>query len=211
MSKNPTTFNSGNKFVEHVLPEPTEGPVPELKKVSSRLTDQITKLRAEQDQAKATVSAASQQVVDMAIAGKSAKAIGDVLAEAANARFNIATIDEQLNFVRKASLSISSQLTSLKKSDPEWKQYLADRQRWRRIYDDAMHVIQDRHLANEIQPVSVSGELQQKAAKLEAQRLNTERWQESFEDLADDMLFKFKRENQEPAEDGTTKRRLRRG
>jgi hypothetical protein len=30
-----------------------------------------------------------------------------------------------------------------------------------------------------------------------------------MEDLADEMIFKFERENQEPSEDGTTKRRLR--
>ena len=51
-----------SKFVEHVLPEPTEGPVPALKKSANRLTDQATKLRAERDQAQATVSAATQQV-----------------------------------------------------------------------------------------------------------------------------------------------------
>ena len=56
MTKN-LTFNNGKKFVEHVLPEPTEGPVPALQKSANRLTDQATKLRAERDQAQATVSA----------------------------------------------------------------------------------------------------------------------------------------------------------
>ena len=45
----------------------------------------------------------------MAIAGKSAKAIGDVLAEAAHARFNIATLNEQLDIVRKADSILSRQ------------------------------------------------------------------------------------------------------
>jgi hypothetical protein len=35
------------------------------------------------------------------------------------------------------------------------------------------------------------------------------RWQKSMEDLADEMLFKFERENEPVIEDGTTKRRLR--
>ena len=209
MSKN-LTFNSGIQFVEHVLPEPTEGAVPALKQSSRRLTDQATKLRAECDQAQATVSAATQQVADMAIAGKSAKAFGDVLAEAAHARFNIATLNEQLDIVRKADSILSRQLSTLKKSDPEWKQYLADCQHWRRRYDDALRAIQREYTANEIQPVSVQGWEQQKAAKLEAQRLNTERWQESFQDFADEMIFKFERETQEPSEDGTTKRLSRR-
>ena len=80
--KNPMTFNSGNQFVAHVLPEPTEGAVPTLKKGINRLNDQRTALKAERDQAQATVSAATQQVADMAIKGKSAKAINEVLAEA---------------------------------------------------------------------------------------------------------------------------------
>ena len=108
MSKNPTTFTCGNKFVEHVLPEPTEGAVPELKKASKRLRDQSTALRAEQDQTKATVKSATKKVADMAIAGKGAKAIGDVLADAAAARFNIATIEEQINIVSKAGSIIGS-------------------------------------------------------------------------------------------------------
>ena len=62
----------------------------------------------------------------MAIAGKSGKAIGDVLAEAGHARALIATLDEQLDIVRKADSIISRKLSSLKASDPEWQQYLAD-------------------------------------------------------------------------------------
>ncbi len=54
----------------------------------------------------------------MAIAGKSGKAIGDVLAEAGHARFNIATLDEQLDIVSKAGSILSRQLSTLKASDP---------------------------------------------------------------------------------------------
>ena len=203
------TFNSGNQFVAHVLPEPTEGPVPALNQSSRRLRDQSTALRAEQDQAKATVSAATQQIADMAVAGKSGKAIGDVLAEAAHARFNIATLDEQLDIVRKAGSILSRKLSSLKKSDPEWQQYLADCQHWRRRYDDGRRAIQKQHCDNAVNPVHVQGWEQQRLAKLEAERINSERWKEYSQDFADEMIFKFERENEEPAEDGTTKRRLR--
>ena len=139
----------------------------------------------------------------------SAKAIGDVLAEAAHARFNIATLDEQLDIVRKAGSILSRKLSSLKKSDPEWQQYLADCQRWRRIFDDGLHVIQKQHRDKAINPVSVQGWERQRVAKLEAERLNAERWQEWSADPADEMIFKFERENEEPAEDGTKRRRLR--
>ena len=202
MSKN-LTFNNGSKFVEHVLPEPTEGPVPALQKSANRLTDQATKLRAECDQAQATVSAATQQVADMAIAGKSAKAIGDVLAEAAHARFNIATLNEQLEIVKKAASILSRQLSTLKASDPEWKQHLADCQHWRRLYDDGLRAIQKQHRDNAVNPVHVQGWEQQRLAKLEAERINSERWQEYSQDFADEMIFKFERENQEPSDDGT--------
>ena len=205
----PLTFNSGSKFVEHVLPEPTEGAVPTLKKGSSRLKDQTTALKAERDQAQATVSAATQQVADMAVAGKSAKAINEVLAEAAHARFNIATIDEQLDIVSKASSLISSQLFHVMRDDADWQQYLATCNKWRQIFRDALIAVQREHLATEIQPAHVTGHEQQKAARVEAVRANLERWRESMEDLADEMIFKFERENQEPSEDGTTKRRLR--
>ena len=209
MTKN-LTFNNGKKFVEHVLPEPTEGPVAEHKKAIKRLTDQSTALRAEQDQAKATVSAATQQIADMAVAGKSGKAIGDVLAEAGHARALIATLDEQLDIVSKADSIISRQLFNLQRSDQEWQQYLSDCNRWRRIYDDALHAIQREHLANEIQPVNASGDMKKKEAKIEADRLNSERWQEWSADLADEMIFKFERENEEPSDDGTKRRRLSR-
>ena len=52
--------------------------------------------------------------------------------------------------------------------------------------------------------------MKKKEAKLEADRLNSERWQEWSADLADEMIFKFERENEEPAEDGTKRRRLSR-
>ena len=110
MSKN-LTFNSGNKFVEHVLPEPTEGQCQHSEERQAASRDQSTKLRAERDQAQATVSAATQQVADMAVAGKSGKAIGDVLAEAAHARFNIATLNEQLD-IRAARPTASSAANS---------------------------------------------------------------------------------------------------
>ena len=139
----------------------------------------------------------------------SAKAIGDVLAEAAHARFNIATLDEQLDIVRKAGSILSRKLSSLKKSDPEWQQYLADCQHWRRRYDDGRRAIQKQHRDNAVNPVHVQGWEQQRLAKLEAERINSERWKEYSQDFADEMIFKFERENEEPAEDGTTKRRLR--
>ena len=204
------TFNSGNQFVAHVLPEPTEGPVPALKQSSRRLTDQSTALRAEQDQAKATVSAATQQIADMAVAGKSGKAIGDVLAEAGHARALIATLDEQLDIVSKADSILSRKLFNLKSSDPEWKQYLSDCNLWRRAYNDALRVIRKQHSDNAIQPANASGDMKKKEAKLEADRLNLERWQEWSADLADEMIFKFERENEEPAEDSTKRRRLSR-
>ena len=206
----PITFTSGSKFVEHVLPEPTEGAVPELKKASKRLRDQSTALRAEQDQAEATVKSATKKVADMAIAGKSAKAIGDVLAEAAAARFNIATIEEQINIVRKSGTIISNQLFHVQRDDADWKNYLATCDRWRRAYNEARQALQRQHIETAAQPANVSGYEQQKAARLEADRLNAERWQESIEDLTDEMIFKFERDNQKPSEDGTTKRRLRR-
>lgn len=106
----PLTFNSGNQFVAHVLPEPTEGAVPTLKKAERRLMDQRTTLRAERDQAEATVSSATQKIADMAAAGKSAKAIGDVLADASHARTLIALIDEQLDIASKARTLIGKQL-----------------------------------------------------------------------------------------------------
>ena len=52
--------------------------------------------------------------------------------------------------------------------------------------------------------------MKKKEAKLEADRLNLERWQEWSADLADEMIFKFERENEEPSEDGTKRRRLSR-
>ena len=64
-------------------------------------------------------------------------------------------------------------------------------------------------MENPIQPANASGDLKKKEANLEAERLNAERWQEWAADLADEMLFKFERENEEPAEDGTKRRRLR--
>ena len=205
------TFNSGNQFVAHVLPEPTDGPVAEHKKAIKRLRDQATKIKAERDQADATLKSATRQVAEMAAAGKSAKAISDVLAEAAHARFNIATIDEQLEIVSKARCIIGSYgaTNDALKADPVWQQYLADCKRWRRLYDDGLHAIQKQHRDNAVNPVQVQGWEQQRLAKLEAERINTERWQEYSTDFADEMNFKFKRENQEPAEDGTTKRRLR--
>ena len=131
------TFNSGNQFVAHILPEPSEGAVPTLTKGMSRLNDQRTALKAERDQAQATVSSATQQVADMAIKGKSAKAIGEVLAEAAHARALIATIDEQLDIVSKAGTLISRQLFHVMRDDADWRQYIATCQRWRRIFDNA--------------------------------------------------------------------------
>jgi hypothetical protein len=208
MSK-PITFNSGNQFVAHVLPEPTEGAVPTLKKGISRLKDQRTALKAERDQAQATVSSATQQVADMAIKGKGAKAINEVLAEAAHARFNIATIDEQLDIVSKASSLIGSQLFHVTRSDADWQNYLAASNRWRIIFNDALHALQHEHTRNAISPANVSGWEQQKVAKLEAERKMAARWRESMEDLTDEMIFKFERENEEPGEDGTTKRRSR--
>ena len=210
MTKTPITFNSGNQFVAHVLPEPTEGPVPALNQSSRRLTDQSTALRAEQDQAKATLSAATQQIADMAVAGKSGKAIGDVLAEAGHARALIATLDEQLDIVSKADSILSRKLFNLKSSDPEWQQYLSDCNRWRRAYNDALRVIRKQHSDTAIQPANASGDLNKKEAKIQADRLNIDRWQESLEDLADEMIFKFERENEEPNEDSTKRRRLSR-
>ena len=204
----PLTFNSGNQFVAHVLPEPTEGAVPTLKKGISRLKDQRTALKAERDQAQATVSAATQQVADMAIKGKSAKAINEVLAEAAHARTLIATIDEQLDIVSKAGTLINNQLFHITRSDADWKNYLATCQRWRRIYDDGLHALQREHMQHPISPAHVTGTEPKKAAKLEAERKMTARWTETLEDFVDEMLFRFERENQEPSEDGTTKRRL---
>ena len=95
-------------------------------------------------------------------------------------------------------------------TSPFSPQYLADCLRWHRTYDDGLHALQRQHLANEIHPVAVKGEIQQREARREAAHLNTERWQEAFEDFADEMLWKFERENDKPAEDGTTKRRRRR-
>ena len=204
------TFNSGNQFVAHVLPEPTEGPVPELNQSSRRLTDQSTALRAEQDQAKATVSAATQQIADMAVAGKSGKAIGDVLAEAGHARALIATLDEQLDIVYKADSILSRKLFNLQRSDPDWKQYLSDCNRWRCAYNDALRVIRKQHSDTAIQPADASGDMKKKEARLEADRLNLERWQEWSADLADEMIFKFERENEPATEDGTKRRRLSR-
>ena len=209
MSK-PLTFNNGLKFVEHVLPEPTEGAVPTLKKGISRLKDQRTALRAERDQAQATVSSATQQIADMAVAGKSAKAIGEVLAEAAHARTLIATIDEQLDIMSKADTLIGKQLFTVQRSDADWKNYLATCQRWRRIFDEGLHAIQREHIQHPISPKHVTGTEPKKAAQLEADRKMTARWTASMEDLADEMLFKFEREN-EPVneEEGSSKRRLR--
>jgi len=206
--KNQMTFNSGNQFVAHVLPEPTEGAVPTLKKGKSRLNDQRTKLRAERDQAEATVSAATQQVAEMAVAGKSAKAINEVLAEAAHARFNIATIDEQLDIVSKADTLIGKQLFLVRSSDADWKQYLATCKRWRRIFDDGLHAIQREHMQNPISPRHVTGTEPKKEARLEADRKMTARWTATLEDFVDEMLFRFERENEPATEDGTTKRRL---
>ena len=140
----------------------------------------------------------------------SAKAIGDVLAEAGHARALIATLDEQLDIVSKADSILSRKLFNLKSSDPEWKQYLSDCQRWRRIFDDALRVLRKQHSDTAIQPANASGDLKKKEAKLEADRLNLERWQEWSADLADEMLFKFERENEEPSDDGTKRRRLSR-
>jgi hypothetical protein len=206
----PLTFTSGNKFVEHVLAEPTDGAVPTLKKGMSRLKDQRTALKAERDQAQATVSAATQQVADMAIKGKSAKAINEVLADAAHARFSIATIDEQLDIVSKAGTLISSQLFHVMRDNADWRQYIATCQRWRRIFDDGLHAIQREHMQNPISPAHVTGREPKKAAQLQADKKMTERWQASLEDLADEMLFRFEREN-EPVneEEGSSKRRLR--
>ena len=205
----PLTFNSGNQFVAHVLPEPTEGAVPTLKKGERRLMDQRTTLRAERDQAEATVSSATQKIADMAAAGKSAKAIGDVLADASHARTLIALIDEQIDIASKARTLIGKQLFNVQRSDADWKNYLATSNRWRIIFNEALHALQHEHTRNAISPANVSGWEQQKVAKLEAERRMAARWQETMEDLADEMLFKFERENQEPNEDGTTKRRLR--
>ena len=202
------TFNSGNQFVAHVLPEPTEGAVPTLKKGERRLMDQRTTLRAERDQAEATVSSATQKIADMAAAGKSAKAIGDVLADASHARTLIALIDEQLDIVSKASSLISSQLFHVTRSDADWKQYLATCQRWRRIYDDGLHAIQREHIQHPISPRHVTGTEPKKAAQLEADRKMTARWTETLEDFSDEMLFRFERENEPASEDGSTKRRL---
>ena len=82
----------------------------------------------------------------------------------AHARALIATINEQLDIVRKADSILSRKLSSLKKSDPEWQQYLADCQRWRRIFDDGLRVIQKQHRDKAINPVSTfeAGERQQK-------------------------------------------------
>ena len=52
--------------------------------------------------------------------------------------------------------------------------------------------------------------MKKKEAKLEADRLNLERWQEWSADLADEMLFKFERENEPATEDGAKRRRLSR-
>ncbi|MDG0975067.1 hypothetical protein [Ilumatobacter sp.] len=102
---------------------------------------------------------------------------------------------------------IIRELFLLQRSDPDWKSYLADHQRWRRKYDAARQALQRQHIETEIQPRSASGYEQEKVARLEADRKNLERWQESIEDLADEFLFKFERDNEEPSEEGTTKRR----
>lgn len=135
----------------------------------------------------------------MATAGKSAKAINEVLAEGAHALALIATIDGQRNILGQAA----------KRHDADWKNYLATCQRWRRIYDDGLHAIQREHMQNPISPAHVTGREPKKAAQLEADRKMTARWQESMVDLADEMLFRFERENEPASEDGTTKRRLR--
>ena len=51
---------------------------------------------------------------------------------------------------------------------------LADCQRWRRIFDDGLHVIQKQHRDKAINPVSVQGWERQRVAKLEAERLNAD-------------------------------------
>ena len=209
MTKNPITFNSGKQFVEHVLPEPNEGTVPDLKKIRGRLQDQSTSLHAASDQANATVSASIQQVADMATAGKSAKAINEVLAEGAHALALIATLDGQREILRQAAKRIGAQLDAAMRHDVEWKNYLATCQRWRRIYDDALHKLQREHVASPISPAHVTGTEPKRAAQLEANKKMTERWQESMEDLADEMLFKFERENEPVNEDTGSKRRLR--
>ena len=204
----PLTFTNGNKFVEHVLPEPTDGAVPNLKKIRGRLQDQSTSLHAASDQANATVSASIQQVADMATAGKSAKAINEVLAEGAHALALIATLDGQREILRQAAKRIVAQLDAAKRHDVEWKNYLATCNRWRRIYDDGLHAIQREHMQNPISPAHVTGREPKKAAQLQADQKMTERWQASMEDLADEMLFRFEREN-EPVNEDTGRRRLR--
>jgi hypothetical protein len=208
MSK-PLTFNNGLKFVEHVLPEPTEGTVPDLKKIMSRLKDQSTSLHAARDQAQATVSTDTQQVADMATAGKSAKAINEVLAEGAHALALIDTINAQREILGQAAKRIGAQLDAAKRHDADWQQYLATCQRWRRIYDDGLHAVQREHVANPISPAHVTGREPKKAAQLEADRKMAARWQETMEDLADEMLFRFERENEPVNEDTGSKRRLR--
>lgn len=64
-------------------------------------------------------------------------------------------------------------------------------------------------MANPITPAHKTGSEPKKAAQLEADRKNAERWLESMEDLADEMLWKFERENEPVNEDTGTKRRLR--
>ena len=83
-------------------------------------------------------------------------------------------------------------------------------QPWRRAYNDALRVIRKQHSDNAIQPANASGDMKKKEARLEADRLNLERWQEWSADLADEMIFKFERENEDPHEDGTKRRRLSR-
>ena len=78
---------------------------------------------------------------------------------------------------------------------------------WVLAFNEARQALQRQHIATAAQPANVSGYEQQKAAKLEADRLNAERWQEAIEDLTDEMIFKFERDNEQPSVEGTTKRR----
>ena len=93
--------------------------------------------------------------------------------------------------------------------DADWRNYCAAHERWRRLCTNALHALQREHFANPITPAHTTGNDRQKGARLEVDRKMTERWQESLKDLADEMLFKFKRENEPDNDDATGSKRTR--
>ena len=207
MSKHPEKFQSAAAFAAYVVPTPVDGLVPNLTKAAKELTKQRVKIKAEQDQAKAAIQDLEARIAKQAEDGKTGKAIADQLAEAAHQSSLVELLNFQLASLSKAQSRVNGHLRAAKRTDADWRAYESEVKHWRREYQDKLNAAEHEHYERLVQPAHVSGMVRQAEAKKDADRANAERWQDTLEDIADEMLFRAERRAADLEDGGTSKRR----